>query len=51
MIEMYFDDQPEPITIVVGPDDISSVQQTVDGVIYLEKHGVQPQHQPQGDLH
>jgi len=39
-IELQFDDHPEPVTVIVGTDDVSTIQQTIEAIVYMEKNDV-----------
>lgn len=39
LIELYFDDREEPVLVVLGKDDLESLQTTIEAIIYIEKNG------------
>ncbi len=39
LVELYFDDGEQPVLVVLGKDDLESLQTTIDAVIYMEKNG------------
>lgn len=51
VIELTFDDHPEPVAVHVGPDDVDTIPQTIDAIIYMEHHGTPKPLTPIGDLH